>query len=129
MTKKCIINTLIGALSIAAFSSTQAVTFVCPTLKADEIYYYYDWIDNYGNKFKNGEWNKNFWRIWINGDSYLTPKFQEVTTTPLSAHFFASTNTWYLKCTSADLSVGPRTNVWTYNSCSITPDNSGFECE
>lgn len=127
--KKSIINTLLVIFSLAAFSGGSAATFTCPTLKADQIYYYYDWIDQHGNKFKNGEWNKQFWRIWINGDSYLTPKFEEVMTSPLSAHYFASTDTWYLKCTTADLSVGPRANVWIYTNCSISADNTGFECQ
>ncbi len=123
---KGILNALIlvGAVSTANISSAE--TFTCPTLNPNEIYYYFGWINSAGDKFAQGEWNKHLWRLWINGDSYFTPKNLPVTTTPLAAHYFASTNTWYLKCTSGDLSVGPRNNVWPYDTCNITA--SGFEC-
>lgn len=126
--KKGLINAFLLSLSITAIFSSCAATFTCPILKANEIYYYYDWIDDSGNKQGYGEWNKQLWRLWINGDSYLTPENQEVNSTPLGAHYFATTDTWYLKCVTGDLSVGPRNNVWPYKNCSISADNTGFDC-
>lgn len=116
---------LVSALSVVTIS--QAAVFTCPTLKPNEMYFYFDWVDSQGNEIVGGEWNHDYWRLWINGDNYLTPKDIAVPTSPLAAHYFASTNTWYLKCTSADLSVGPRNNVWPYASCEIK--GNGFECK
>lgn len=116
---------LVGALSTASIS--HAMVFTCPVLHPNEIYYYFGWIDSEGNKYNDGKWNDKYWRLWINGDSYMTPKDMSVSTTPLNAIFFASTNSWYLKCTSADLSVGPRNNVWGYSTCKIT--KTGFDCQ
>lgn len=123
---KSILNVLIlvGALSTASLS--QATTFTCPTLHPNEIYYYFDWVDADGQKLGHGAWNEKNWRLWINGDSYMTPEHVPVSTTPLTATYFATSNSWYLKCTSGDLSVGPRNNVWGYSTCSITA--TGFEC-
>ncbi len=127
--KKSITNALIlmGCLSIISIS--KAAVFTCPTLKPHELYFYYDWIEEDGNKIKGGQWNQQYWRLWINGDSYLTPEMISVRTSPLVAHFFATTNSWYLKCVSADLSVSPRNNVWPYRSCLPNADNTGFDCK
>lgn len=126
---RCILNAVIAGMTVVILSPCFGATFSCPTLKANQLYFYYDWIDDHGSKYTDGEWNKQYWRLWVNGDSYLTPQFEEVITAPLAAHYFASTNTWYLKCISADLSIGPRNNVWTYSSCSINPDNTAFVCQ
>lgn len=125
--KKSILNTLILAAVLSVTTVSQAVVFTCPTLKPNEIYFYFDWVDTQGNKIASSEWNQGHWRIWINGDNYLTPNDLAVSTAPLAVHYFPSTNTWYLKCTSADLSVGPRNNVWPYTVCQI--QDNGFKCE
>ena len=123
---KFALNILILAGVLSTASISHATEFTCPTLHPDEIYYYLSWIDSDGNKYTDGKWNDKYWRIWVNGDSYMTPKEMAVATTPLSATYFASTNSWYLKCTSADLSVGPRNNVWGYSTCKTT--KTGFNC-
>jgi hypothetical protein len=125
--KKWTINILISANIIFLPSLSLATTFTCPILLPNEVYFNLDWVQSNGQRIANGAWNKDQWRIWINGDSYLTPKELPVITTPLAAHYFASTNTWYLKCTSADLNVGPRNNVGPYTSCNATA--TGFDCE
>lgn len=126
--RKCIIHSFLLVFSLAAAHICQAATFLCPTLKANELYAYFDWIDDNGNKIQAGEWNQNYWRLWVNGDSYLTPKDQLVQTIPMAAHYYQSTNTWYLKCISADFSIGPRNNVWTYDKCVINKAHTGFDC-
>lgn len=127
--QKSIINAFILASTLSIVTVCQAKVYTCPVLHPNELYYYFDWIDEQGNKIEHGEWNRDYWRVWINGDSYFTPKTTSVTTAPLAAHYFATTNTWYLKCVSADLSVGPRNNVWAYSHCEMTKDRSGFECK
>lgn len=124
---KNVLKILILAGALSAASMSHATEFTCPVLHPNEIYYYLGWIDSDGDKYNDGKWNDKYWRLWINGDSYMTPKDMAVMTTPLSAIFFASTNSWYLKCTSADLSVSPRNNVWGYSSCKMT--KTGFNCQ
>jgi hypothetical protein len=127
--KKSIFNAFLatGLLTIATVS--QAEVFTCPTLRSNEIYTYFEWIDTQGVQLSYGAWNHaGWWRLWINGDSYFTPKDSPVVTRPLAAHFSATTNTWYLKCLSADASVGPRTNVWPYKNCEIDNGANGFVC-
>ncbi len=134
--RKSIINSLVmmGFLSCCPLvyaedtANTATAEYICPTLHANEMYFPFEWVDIYGNKIEQGAWNTGYWRLWINGDSYFTPKTTRVYTNPLAAHFFASTNTWYLKCVSADLDVGPRTNVWNYTDCKINPQKTGFIC-
>lgn len=128
MIKRLIKFLAFGFIGLVAITA-NATSYICPTLKADELYYYFDWINSQGEPVGFSEWNRNHWRLWIHGDSYLTPKNYPVKTFALDVALSPSTQTWYLKCTSADMEVGPRMNVWPYKSCQINQDRSGFDCQ
>ena len=131
--RRCILNSIIALFcsGMVAVSNAQSDTFICPTLHENQLYHYHDWIKEDGSKTRGGEWNSRpiLWRLWVHGDTYLTPKHRAVHTFAMAAHYYKSTNTWYLKCISADSMAGPRTNVWTYNNCFILDDKSGFKCD
>ncbi|MBS0351229.1 MAG: hypothetical protein JSR33_08610 [Proteobacteria bacterium] len=125
--KRWVSTVILSAHFIFLPSVGLATTFECPILLPNELYFNLEWVLPNGQKVTGGSWNTGKWRIWINGDSYLTPVNALVITTPLAAHYFATTGTWYLKCTSSDLNIGPRINVWPYTSCNMT--KTGFDCE